>query len=243
MASRRHSLCDAISKLQAFLSSQPTLQLFFHDWKKPRHASMYICFADVGFDSKTSGLSALVNKLLRLTPYPMRSVGSARSLYDARLVCLQVGIVQTAYANGASTNFMRSDLGIEVAVTPTGVKYLHEEAVKFDIGIYFEANGHGTVLFSDSLLQRLTQVWTGAPDQGQLPGSNSNCSSGCNCSRTAIAKIALMFPMCCLSVCLSVCFCLHAAVAATVAIRYDATLAGMFVMAALVAIASGCCNV
>lgn len=53
---------------------------------------------------------------------------------------------------------MRNNLGIEVAVTPTGVKYLHEEAVKFDIGIYFEANGHGTVLFSKSLLDRLHEV-------------------------------------------------------------------------------------
>lgn len=53
---------------------------------------------------------------------------------------------------------MRNDLGIEVAATPTGVKYLHEEAVKFDIGIYFEANGHGTVLFSDALLKRLHEV-------------------------------------------------------------------------------------
>ena len=129
--------------------------------KSPDTQACIFALLMFGFNSKTSGLSALVNKLLRLTPYPMRSVGSARSLYDARLVCLQVGIVQTAYANGASTDFMRNDLGIEVVVTPTGVKFLHEEAVKFDIGIYFEANGHGTVLFSDSLLERLTQVWTG----------------------------------------------------------------------------------
>ncbi|KAA6429916.1 MAG: phosphoacetylglucosamine mutase-like [Trebouxia sp. A1-2] len=76
----------------------------------------------------------------------------------AVLAALFVGIVQTAYANGASTAFMRNNLGIEVAVTPTGVKYLHEEAVKFDIGIYFEANGHGTVLFSKSLLDRLHEI-------------------------------------------------------------------------------------
>ena len=31
---------------------------------------------------------------------------------------------------------------------PTGVKYLHHAAKDYDIGIYFEANGHGTVLFS-----------------------------------------------------------------------------------------------
>lgn len=73
-------------------------------------------------------------------------------------IIVQVGIVQTAYANGASTAFIRNTLGLEVAITPTGVKFLHEEAVKFDIGIYFEANGHGTVLFSTELLQRLDQV-------------------------------------------------------------------------------------
>jgi hypothetical protein len=32
---------------------------------------------------------------------------------------------------------------------PTGVKHLHQKAVKYDIGVYFEANGHGTVIFSD----------------------------------------------------------------------------------------------
>ena len=32
--------------------------------------------------------------------------------------------------------------------TLTGVKHLHHKALEFDIGIYFEANGHGTILFS-----------------------------------------------------------------------------------------------
>lgn len=36
--------------------------------------------------------------------------------------------------------------------TLTGVKHLHHKAVEFDIGIYFEANGHGTVLFSERAL-------------------------------------------------------------------------------------------
>ena len=30
---------------------------------------------------------------------------------------------------------------------PTGVKHLHHRAMSFDIGVYFEANGHGTVVF------------------------------------------------------------------------------------------------
>ena len=31
---------------------------------------------------------------------------------------------------------------------PTGVKHLHHAAMQFDIGVYFEANGHGTVGFT-----------------------------------------------------------------------------------------------
>lgn len=62
-----------------------------------------------------------------------------------------LGIVQTAYANGASTRYLR-ELGLEVVFTSTGVKYLHEKATEYDIGIYFEANGHGTILFSEKLL-------------------------------------------------------------------------------------------
>ncbi|XP_021768117.1 phosphoacetylglucosamine mutase-like isoform X1 [Chenopodium quinoa] len=66
----------------------------------------------------------------------------------------RLGIVQTAYANGASTDYLKN-LGLDVVFTPTGVKYLHEKASQYDIGIYFEANGHGTILFSDSVLSWL----------------------------------------------------------------------------------------
>lgn len=69
--------------------------------------------------------------------------------YEARL-----GVVQTAYANGASTDYLKQ-LGLEVVFTPTGVKYLHEKAAEYDIGLYFEANGHGTILFSEGFLSWL----------------------------------------------------------------------------------------
>jgi len=75
------------------------------------------------------------------------SLGSAFSL----------GVVQTAYANGASTRFLESR-GIPVTIAKTGVKFVHHEATKFDIGIYFEANGHGTVLFSQAFLDALNTV-------------------------------------------------------------------------------------
>ena len=64
------------------------------------------------------------------------------------------GVVQTAYANGASTAFLRSQ-GVKIVFAKTGVKYLHEKAHQFDCGVYFEANGHGTVLFSPALKERI----------------------------------------------------------------------------------------
>lgn len=68
---------------------------------------------------------------------------------------LKIGIVQTAYANGASTKYYES-LGVEVAFASTGVKHLHAQAKLYDIGVYFEANGHGTVLFSRKCIQHVS---------------------------------------------------------------------------------------
>ncbi|KAI3523749.1 hypothetical protein L1887_02122 [Cichorium endivia] len=69
----------------------------------------------------------------------------------------RVGVIQTAYANGASTKYL-NDLGLKVVFTPTGVKYLHGKAEEYDIGIYFEENGHGTILFSDHFLSWLEGI-------------------------------------------------------------------------------------
>jgi len=67
-----------------------------------------------------------------------------------------VGVVQTAYANGASTAYLRDVLGLPVACAPTGVKHLHREAQRrFDAGVYFEANGHGTALLAPALREAL----------------------------------------------------------------------------------------
>lgn len=65
-------------------------------------------------------------------------------------------VVQTAYANGASTRFLASR-GVTVVLASTGVKHLHHAAQAYDLAVYFEANGHGTVLFSPSLLSTLDE--------------------------------------------------------------------------------------
>lgn len=65
---------------------------------------------------------------------------------------ITLGVVQTAYANGSSTKYLELNVfpnqKDSIACAATGVKHLHKKAHDFDIGVYFEANGHGTVLFS-----------------------------------------------------------------------------------------------
>eukprot|EP01135_Chromosphaera_perkinsii_P009344 Nk52_evm20s1737 gene=Nk52_evmTU20s1737 len=68
---------------------------------------------------------------------------------------VKMGVVQTAYANGSSTDYLQNVVKCPVACAKTGVKFVHHEALKYDIGVYFEANGHGTVVFSDKCLAAL----------------------------------------------------------------------------------------
>uniref|UniRef100_A0A8C9V050 Phosphoacetylglucosamine mutase n=1 Tax=Scleropages formosus TaxID=113540 RepID=A0A8C9V050_SCLFO len=69
---------------------------------------------------------------------------------------LQVAVVQTAYANGSSTRYLEDVL--KVSWCTTGVKHLHHAAQEFDIGVYFEANGHGTVLFSNAAVHKIEKL-------------------------------------------------------------------------------------
>lgn len=48
---------------------------------------------------------------------------------------------------------------------PTGVKHLHHAAEKFDVGVYFEANGHGTVIFSPQSQDILSTYQPSTPAQ------------------------------------------------------------------------------
>lgn len=47
---------------------------------------------------------------------------------------------------------------IPVACVPTGVKHLHHRALELEIGVYFEANGHGTVVFKDSVVEKVRRA-------------------------------------------------------------------------------------
>jgi len=60
---------------------------------------------------------------------------------------------------------------IEVAFTNTGVKHLHHKAIEYDIGIYFEANGHGTVTFKQEAINRLKILKEKWDDDKQIPAN------------------------------------------------------------------------
>lgn len=71
---------------------------------------------------------------------------------------LNIGVVQTAYANGSSTRYLEEVMKVPVYCTKTGVKHLHHKAQEFDIGVYFEANGHGTALFSKAVEVKIKRL-------------------------------------------------------------------------------------
>ena len=79
-------------------------------------------------------------------------------------VKLTIGVVQTGYANGASRDYIENNLGLKSIITPTGVKHLHFEAKKYDISIYYEANGHGTILISNDAVKKLNDVLSNDKD-------------------------------------------------------------------------------
>ena len=54
-----------------------------------------------------------------------------------------------------------------VRLAKTGVKYVHHVALEYDVSIYFEANGHGTMLFSDSAVAAILEAKRSAQGSGE----------------------------------------------------------------------------
>ena len=63
---------------------------------------------------------------------------------------LEIGVVHTAYSNGNFITYLHQK-NIVTECVATGVKNLHRAALKYEIGIYFESNGHGTILFNNDI--------------------------------------------------------------------------------------------
>ncbi|KAI9934216.1 Phosphoglucomutase-3 [Aspergillus wentii] len=86
-----------------------------------------------------------------------RSAGIAQNI--------KIGVIQTAYANGASTDYIEKVLKLPSVCTKTGVKHLHHAAMRYDVGVYFEANGHGTITFSENALKIIKSTEPQSPAQ------------------------------------------------------------------------------
>jgi phosphomannomutase len=127
----------------------------------------------------TSPIFAVKQLSPQVSFYPIhcRFIQSCAAQYKAWHLlsgrCWCAGVVQTAYANGASTEYLKDVLGLTVRLAKTGVKHLHAAAEQFDIGVYFEANGHGSVVFSNRFHAIVSQQCEGArTNSSQATGSN-----------------------------------------------------------------------
>ena len=66
-------------------------------------------------------------------------------------------VVHTPYANGAFISYIKDMFPfVHIQCAETGVKYLHRTAKQYDIGLYFESNGHGSVHFSKQCMTMKT---------------------------------------------------------------------------------------
>lgn len=77
-----------------------------------------------------------------------------------------MGVICTAYSNGAFFNFIKKHnqaYNIELIIAKTGVKYLTQASEKFDIGLLFEANGHGKISQSTKVESKLQSLQNAYP--------------------------------------------------------------------------------
>ncbi|CAN8068790.1 unnamed protein product [Agarophyton chilense] len=82
----------------------------------------------------------------------------SKHLAASGMSTLTVAVAQTAYSNGAATQYLETLSGVEIVIAKTGVKHLEKAVRLYDIGIYWEPNGHGTVLFSENAITELKKV-------------------------------------------------------------------------------------
>jgi phosphoacetylglucosamine mutase len=71
---------------------------------------------------------------------------------------IKIGTICTAYSNGAFMSYVAKTLGFKLIIAKTGVKHLHHEAKNFDLAIYFESNGHGTIFTKEDILTKITKL-------------------------------------------------------------------------------------
>lgn len=107
-----------------------------------------------------------VDRLILYTQESKILDGDAQCVFIAELIkkelekealSPEIGIVLSHYSNMGAMNYLRG-CGFKVVLAQTGVKNFVREARKYDIGIYFEPNGHGSVVFSKRFLEKIESL-------------------------------------------------------------------------------------
>lgn len=70
-------------------------------------------------------------------------------------MAVSIGVVYTAYSNNAFVKYSTDVLHLGAKIAKTGVKFSHAIAHEYDIGIYFESNGHGTLVYNPTVAKLL----------------------------------------------------------------------------------------
>lgn len=65
---------------------------------------------------------------------------------------LCIGVVQIVYVNGVSMVYIERYLQFFVVCMFIGVKYFYYVVCQFDVGVYFEVNGYGMVVFFQDVI-------------------------------------------------------------------------------------------
>ncbi len=74
--------------------------------------------------------------------------------------------------------YIQEELGFNLIIAKTGVKYLHQKAIDYDLAIYFESNGHGTVYSSPNV-------------RGKIETLNSFIESSSDCQTLELISMFL----------------------------------------------------
>jgi len=73
------------------------------------------------------------------------------------MVNKRIGVVLSHYSNTGAINFL-NEKNICVSIANTGVKNFVKLSREFDVGIFFEPNGHGSVTFSDKIISEIDEM-------------------------------------------------------------------------------------
>ncbi|KAI5168336.1 phosphoacetylglucosamine mutase [Pancytospora epiphaga] len=79
-----------------------------------------------------------------------------KGLADAEGIQCTMGVILSFYSNMGAVEYLQRNF--KVIFAQTGVKNFVREARAFDVGVYYEPNGHGSVHFSRAFLEKVDAI-------------------------------------------------------------------------------------